>query len=930
MRLILTLSLLLFIGTSTMSQTLKGLLVSEQTGEAVTGAVIKIDGTNYHAISGLDGSFTIKNVPKGGYRLTISMVGLVTETRDVKLTDSNATLPVIRLKTDQKELAAVTIQATGDRNNDTQARNLERIASQVMNIVSARTIEISPDLTVANVIQRVSGITVERNATGDGQYALLRGMDKRYNYTLVNGVKIPSPDNKNRFVPLDIFPAELLDRLEVFKSLTPDMEGDGIGGAISLVMKDAPNKLLVSANIASGFNTLFLDRPFYTYDKQQIQSKSPYETLGSAYPAQSRDFYPGLLDVKKMEVKPNLYAGFTLGNRFFNGKLGVLVAGTYQNSLRGSNNDYYSFATSTSDASNLPVLSSVSNRTYSEEQSRAGLHGKIDYRFSERHKLQLYSSFLNFENYQVRDDHKTDLSVGYDPEHGNYNLTYNRRFRYTYQQILNNTLKGEHDFLNKRLTIDWSAVYSKATNDVPDNSQVHVASNVRNSIENPKSVVVLGGAERRWEHNSDEDKAGYLNFRYKVGGADMPIIISAGGMYRDKKRTNFFNEYQFRPLDESKATGQNNLIEGTDWNTYSDIKFTVFNPFGSTGDPLNYNATEKIGAGYLQGKLTSDKFEVVAGARVENTNQGYLLRIPVVGIANEGNQKYTDVLPSVNLKFKLNQKTNLRASYYEAINRPSFYEIVPYTVTNEEVTEAGNPDLKHTVAHNADVRYEFFPKTSEQFLVGAFFKSINNPIELGITTRGQSSYYTPLNFGTATNYGLELDYTKYIYNFGIKLNYTYTNSNITTTKLMRYTNPDPSAAEKLPLKNVEQKRSLAGQAAHVANFTALYKNLNKGIDAQLSLAYTGNRLAVVSPYINNDIWQSGFLQLDASAEKKLGKKLVLFAKATNLLNTAAKEYVKEINPANSRAFGYETTSNGTVVRNDKYGQTVLLGLRFKY
>ncbi|MXV16561.1 TonB-dependent receptor [Hufsiella ginkgonis] len=931
MRRIVTLLSFLFMAAPAMSQTLRGLIISDQTGETIIGAVIKADGTTYHTVSGLDGSFVIRNMPKGDYKITVSMVGFITETRNLKLDNGIVVLPVIKLKTDQKELSTITITTTQQKNNDLQARNLERTANQVMNIVSARAIEISPDLTVANVIQRVSGITIERNNTGDGQYALLRGMDKRYNYTLVNGVKIPSPDNKNRFVPLDIFPAELLDRLEVTKSLTPDMEGDGIGGAINLVMKDAPAKLLISANIATGFNTLFFDRPFYTYDKSQIQTQSPYELLGAAYPSQSRDFNPGLLDVKKMGTKPNLYGGISLGDRFFKGKFGVLVAGTYQNSLRGSNGTYFSFNTATSDASNLPVLTNRSYRTFSEEQTRAGLHGKLDYRLSENHKLQFYGAFLDFGTYQVRDDRRTDLSVGYDPENNNYNLSYNRRFRYTHQQISNNTLKGDHSFFGKRFAIDWSAVYSKATNEVPDNSQVHMASTVRKGVENPKSVVVLGGAERRWEHNSDEDKAGYLNFRYSFGSESMPVIISAGGMYRDKQRTNFFNEYQFRPLDDSKPAGtQTNLIEGTDWNSYSGIKFTVFNPFGSPGDPLNYGASEKIGAGYLQGKLTSKQFEVLAGARVENTSQGYHLEHVVAGLQNEGEQEYTDLLPSINLKFKLNDKTNLRTSYYEAVNRPSFFEIVPYRVVNDDFTEAGNPNLKHTVAHNADVRYELFPKASEQLMVGAFYKKISNPIEFGMVLQGQGSFYMPANFGDAANYGLELDYTKYAYNFGIKVNYTYTNSNITTTKLLYFNNPDPSATEHVLVKNVDEKRRLAGQAAHVANFTLLYKSIAKGINAQMSLAYTGDRLFAVSRYVDNDIWQSGFVQLDASAEKKFGNRYVVFAKATNLLNTPVKDYVKAINPANNKAPGYETFHHGTMTRSDTYGQTVLVGLRFSY
>ncbi len=294
------------------------------------------------------------------------------------------------------------VSATKEKSGDAAARNMERTTDHVLNIVSARAIEISPDLIVANVIQRVSGVTVERNNTGDGQYALIRGMDKRYNYTLVNGVKIPSPDNKNRFVPLDIFPAEMLERLEVTKSLTPDMEGDGIGGAVNLVMKDAPEKLQIAANVAGGFNSLFFDRPFYTYDKSQVATKSPYESIGSTYPAKPKDFNAKVLDMKEAGFKPNVYGGVSLGDRFLKNKLGVLIAGTYQNSLRGSNSTDFPYITATSDASNLPVLTEVNHRTYSEEQTRAGLHAKLDYRFSRQHKLQWYNAFMDFKAYQVR------------------------------------------------------------------------------------------------------------------------------------------------------------------------------------------------------------------------------------------------------------------------------------------------------------------------------------------------------------------------------------------------------------------------------------------------------------------------------------------------------------------------------------------------
>lgn len=131
---------------------------------------------------------------------------------------------LFNMKPSAMNLEGVTIIATNPGRTEAGARGIEKQAMNVVNVMSAKAIELSPDITVANVIQRMSGVTVERNSSGEGQYAILRGMDKRYNYTLVNGVKIPSPDNKNRFVPLDIFPSEMLDRLEVTKSLTANME----------------------------------------------------------------------------------------------------------------------------------------------------------------------------------------------------------------------------------------------------------------------------------------------------------------------------------------------------------------------------------------------------------------------------------------------------------------------------------------------------------------------------------------------------------------------------------------------------------------------------------------------------------------------------------------------------------------------------------
>ena len=904
---------------------IKGEIIDKKSGIPLSGVnVYTSNNKAQKTITGLNGSFTL-NVESLPIELTINYVGYKIQKYIVSKQNNN-TIAIEAIVEDLKE---VQVNASVEKNNDILARNIEKNAASISNIVSAKAIELSPDFNVANVIQRISGVTLERTSNGDAQYATLRGMDKRYNYTLVNGIKIPSPDNKNRFLPLDIFPSDMLARLEVTKSLTADMEGDGIGGAINMVMKDAPSVKSFSINTSTGYNSLFLDRQFLSFNKDAINLQSPFESYSNLYAAKPRDFANGLTKITSNKPAPNLFFNSSFGNRILRKKLGYMVGVSYQNSYRGGDITNYGSSISTSDASNLPVVTGKSDRTFSDQQTRLGVHGKLDYIISEKNKIQWYNAYLDFKNHQIRDTRGIDYSIGYDPSKGNYNVSYSTRFRYTHQNIYNSTVIGDHLLMNSKLKFDWTLAYSKAFNEIPENTTVNTVSTVRNNIENQISVVTLGGQSVRWEHNTDEDVSGKFNFISTVNLNKGALEIATGGLYRDKQRANFFNEYDLRPFDDSKPVGQkNNLIKGVDWKDYSEIKYTVYNPYGSTGDPLNYNASEVITAGYVQTKLLKENYQLNTGVRVENTNQGYNLLNPVAGVKNIGEQVYTDVLPSIHLKYLLNENKNLRVSYSRSINRPSFFEIVPYKIINEEFTEMGNPDLKHTVADNFDIRYEIFPKPAEQFLIGIFYKNINNPIETGIVDQGQGSFFTPTNFGVAKNYGLEIDLTKYFFNFGVKFNYTYTNSSITTTKVYYELNTDPNSSVKNVLKTGTQTRQLNGQAANLANLTLIYKSIKNSIDFQLSAVYTGDKLFAVSRFLNNDTWQSSFVQLDASLEKKV-KKSTLFIKANNILNTPISLYLKKYNKVNETISGYENFNNGTLLRKDLNGINIQVGFKFK-
>lgn len=897
---------------------IKGHVFDQKTGEPLVGASVRLQNSKSATLTGLDGSFEFKKVTAGVSTITVSYISYQTFSKKITVLDEdNPAITIYLSDAVGNDLNEITIAAKQDGATENTARRLEQKSMQVMNVVSGRAMEVSPDLTVANAIQRVSGVSVERSNNGDGQYAILRGMDKRYNYTLVNGIKIPSPDNKFRYVPLDIFPVELLERLEIYKSLTPNMEGDAVGGVVNMVMKDAPAKLQINANLATGYSQMLLDRKYLGFNSSSVNYKSPYELNGRDYNAKTGDFSTGTVDYKAKQAAPNVVGGLSIGQRFLNNKLGVLVAGSYQNSYRGTNSTFYNSSITGDDK--ISRITSMDTREYSEQQKRYGVHAKVDYTLNKNNKFSLVNSYVNLTNIQTRDVLNLNFSSNYAPELGNAQITYSTRSRLTEQQIYNSTLKGEHILIPNKLKVDWSAVYSSAKNDVPDETSVTLNGLRTNNVDTRTTV---SGSTHRWSRNTDEDKAGYVNLTYTADIAGTKVDFTAGGLYRDKQRSSFYNNYTFYPL---VATAQ----YGVDFNSYADINWDIQNPKGAVANSLTYNASEKTTAGYGMFNFKVKGLEVIGGARVEHTNQGYDLLFPAGESNPTGSQVYTDLLPSLNLKYGLTQKQNLRASYFRSLNRPGFYEVVPSKVVTEEYQERGNPDLKRAIADNFDIRYELFPNSAEQLLVGAFFKNIKDPIEYTIqadATRGSDQFYSPGNFGNAKNYGLEVDYMKFFSKIGFKANYTYTHSRITTDKSEKIINATNGDVEKVI---VQQTRPLFGQAAHIGNLSLLYKDTKNGWDAQLAGAYTGERINTVSQFVNDDLWQKSFIQMDLSVEKKFKNNLSIFAKAGNLLNTPTELFIKGTNSVNANVPNQDLSSNETLIRKDYYGQTYLLGVRYK-
>jgi len=910
-------------GLFAQSYTVSGTVTNKQTGEPLHSAVVELDGKGgqkLKTLSGLNGAFVFKNVQAGDYEVETEYVGFKKIEVNISV-PGNAANVQLGLEEKKEQLKEVTVTTTRANGTDASAFLADRRAPAIQNSVSARTIEISPDLSVANVTQRVSGVSLERSANGEGQYAILRGMDKRYNYTLVNGIKIPSPDNKNRYIPLDIFPADLLDRLEVTKALTPNMEGDAIGGVVNMIMKDAPAKFSVKADGALGYSASLSNNDFQTFDHSNALNRSPRFTNGDAYVAPISSFPKSAFTYAAKSNPLATLLGLSVGGRLFNNHLGVLVSGSYQNNYRFVNSTF--FKTDAQLNSNEVLITDIQQRKYSIQQQRTGINAKLDYKIDNNNKINLHVAYFNLLRNDMRVSSDTNLQLGRTiPGSGRVENSYHGI--HDVQQVLNVNLNGDHNF-GKGFGLNWAAVYSKASDNRPDEATLNLITGISvdpNSHQFVQAPLNIDqSSSREWRYSSDQDKSGYLNLNYdsKLGG-NVKALWTVGGMYRNKERESHYDEYTLRPTNPSIQTYDGNI---------SNNNFLVFNPQGTSDNALNYTATENVGAAYAMVKLTAGKLEVVGGARYENTDLSWTSNVSKTVLGQTGSITYYDVLPSVHFKYAITNKQALRLSYYSSISRPNFYEVVPHTIleTDGDYTERGNPMLKRTAAENFDLRYEFFPRGLDQLLAGVFYKNLKNPIEYALEDKGTMLYYIPDNFGTARNLGFELDVTKYFRKFGVKANYTFTDSKITTTKVNRI----PTANGGGTTEIVDQTRPLQGQSKHIANASLLFKDDNKlGLNAQLAFGYTSRRINTVSQFLDGDIWQKGFAQMDFSVEKRLAKRWYVYGKVNNLLNTPYQlEVLQTAKASNVTGVPYQKIGDNIFIRKDIYGINYLLGVKFK-
>ncbi len=648
-----------------------------------------------------------------------------------------------------------------------------------------------------------------------------------------------------------------------------------------------------------------------------------------------------------------------MATAFWNNKLGIIFGRKLHQNLYQGNNSFIVVQENTVGESpniNTPnqetAFQSSENQQYSSQLNRLGAIASIDYKFDADNTIKLFGTYVQLDQYRVRETQEdTYGGYSYQGYRGSFSFDDLTQTRTDLQNIYTVALSGKHNDLFKGFSLDWTAASSQATHKLPDmaefdtnygtspiippNSPNQPTGNpsepyasVATGIQN--TPVMVGNESREWLSNVDKDLDGYLNLHYKSDNIfNRKAEFSIGGMYRHKTRNNF----------EDKYTLSNTFISGTaDPELYTSIPSSTFY-FANTQDPYgsyqtsaqDYTFTENVSGIYGMVKYyISSKLDVIFGVRQKTTNQSFDTNEPVTFPGKSGSISYTDLLPSINIKYALTDEQALRAAYFKSILRPSFYDLVPGVDDSQDDAfyyHIGNPYLLHTIIDNYDLRYELFPGVFDEFMIGGFYKHIMDPIETSLQQGpgGATLYFIPNNpSASAQNFGAELVATKFFGNIGFSVNYTYTNSQITTAKSINVQGE---------IMTREQTRPLQGQAANIGNASLLYRDQKLGIDAQLSVAYTGERIAAVSNYYGLDTWEKPSTYLDFSAQKKLGKHFIIFCKANNLLNTPYELIIKQDNQGNYSGllkYQHQESPNYTTVQYSQFYARYALGAKYNF
>lgn len=884
--------------------TIKGRIL-DASNQTLPGATIYIDSLHTGVVSDINGFYALTNIAPGTYKVKVSYVGYSPVEMTITVPEGKTVESDVMLN-DGVKLREVVVG--GAFNGQRRALSSQKNAMGIVNVVSADQVGKFPDSNIGDALKRISGINVQYDQ-GEARFGQVRGTSADLSSVTINGNRIPSAEGDTRNVQLDLIPADMVQTIEVNKVVTADMDADAIGGSINLVTKNTPNKRMFNATAGSGYNAV--------------------------------------------SKKAQLNLGLTYGDRFFNDKLGLMFSGSYQNAPGGSDNAEFEYDVDDGSV----VMKEAQMRQYYVTRERQSYSLALDYEFNPDHKISfkgIYNRRNDWENrYRVvyKDLDESDPSEQSIELQTKGGADDTRNARLERQQTMDFTLDGEHN-LGGRLLMDWAASFSRASEDRPNERYFglkmdnNTGENLINTFRGiggraPYSTIAIPGLDNEgWELDelTNSNQSIYENeWKFRLN-FELPLMkglygntLRFGGKYTNKEKDRETTMYKYDGEDvndnpifndggawREHGSSQirkgfmvgDNYPEGTHFVSKKYLGSINFNSMQGEPDyeemSGNYHAKEEITSAYLRfDQKLGQKLDLMLGLRMEHTALNYRGLNWVVdedeneSLESTGNRKnsYTNWLPSVLLKYDVNDDLKLRASFTETLSRPKYSALIPsvnYNRADEEAT-IGNPNLKPTTSYNFDLSAEYYFKSVGLVSVGLFYKSINNVIvdevwkgmdsQLPITGTYDYEISKPINAYDADLFGVEVAYqrdfgfiTPALKCLGFYGNYTYTANK---TKNHHF--------EHRVLEDGEDV-DMIGSPEHTANASLFFEKW--GFNLRLSYNFASAFVDEMGEVAQLDRYYDKVNYLDLNASYTFGKrfKTTIYADVTNLLNQPLRYY----------------------------------------
>ena len=863
---------------------LKGRILDNEKNP-LPGAVVIIDSNKLSAVTDLDGFFSFANLSSGNHNLKVTYIGFLPVSKTIVVSEKSTVDDIVMSDT-SRELNEVVV--TGVFSGQQRAINAQKNNINITNVVSADQIGKFPDSNIGDALKRISGINVQYDQ-GEARFGQVRGTPAEFSSVTINGSRLPSAEGDIRNVQLDLIPSDMIQTIEVSKTLMPDQDGDAIGGSINLVTKNSPHRFTVGAVAGTGYNWI------------------------------SR--------------KAQMNFGLTLGNRFFNDRFGVMLAASYNNAPAGSYNTEFIWE---KDDDGKIYVNDYQIRQYFVTRERQSYSLSLDWKFNDYNKIWFKGIFNNRNDWENRyrttlkdmtPEGKADVRVqtkGGTPD--------NRNARLERQRTMDFTLGGENRL--GIFGIDWKLGYARASEERPNERYIDYRlkkqkfsidlSNPREPLATPEegSTITLNDdfslkeLTQQQEDIVEKDFKAALDFKTKLSDR---AKLKFGFKFVSKFKNKEIDFYEYTPIDE-KAFDKDAFSHTVDMTTdrfmpsakykagtFIDKYFLGFlnlddkNQFESeqVAEELagNYHARENVTSGYMRiDSRLADNLQFMGGLRVENTDLRYIGRIyddetGEVSKTAPATSSYINFLPSLLLKWEINKDFLFRAGYNQSISRPKYSALVPgmkISRGDNEIT-VGNPGLKATTSHNIDLNAEYYWKSIGLVSAGLFYKRIEGFIvdEVAYNKEYEGNLWTkftqPKNGGNANIFGVELAWqrdfsfiTPAMKCLGLYATYTYTRSRITDFNFEGREN--------------EKGLSLPGSPEHTANLSLYFDKC--GFSARASFNYASAFIDEMGASSFYDRYYDAVKYLDLNVSYTFGRKtkITVYADCNNLLNQPLRYY----------------------------------------